>query len=575
MRRRNFHYLWAFLFFTLLAVLWTWPLVTKMSTSVVGTIGDNIYFVWLIGWFRKALFELHVSPVLVPFLNYPQGFNLAYTEISQAQIALALPASLVAGPIFGYNFAMLACFVLSALAMYIWVRHLTGSTGAALVAGMLYGFLPYRVAHFLIGHLNLSGTMWLPLYFMGLYDLLRAPKGSRFPWKPALLAVVSLGLLAFTSQYYTYMALLFSAVFVLVYFLLSRPRRAWIAATWKGLAGFGLAALPVLAVSALPYLQLSSQGQMPNRSVSYVRMYSASPTDFILPSTDHFLWGRFIGTHFDRSMWIEATLYIGVIAFLLALLAYLRRKTSPHRLLIGGLLAIAACGFVLALGTDLHWLNQPVTVKVPGFLQALVRRQEAPIPLPGYLMFLYFPFFAKMRAMMRFGLFVLLPVCVLAGLGAAGLLANRTRGKAALITALLLALVFVDFYPGPFPQFSTVQARPVDAWLAQQPGQGAVAQFPFRLAADQDQTYYTLTHGKPYIGGFFNAFIPEQYARIQPVLDHFPSPESVSLLRQLGVQYVLVETSQYPNLGEVEGELQRQGLTRLTQQGDEVVYELR
>jgi len=36
----------------------TWPLVLHMGSALAGRIGDNIYFVWMIGWVRKALFEL-------------------------------------------------------------------------------------------------------------------------------------------------------------------------------------------------------------------------------------------------------------------------------------------------------------------------------------------------------------------------------------------------------------------------------------------------------------------------------------------------------------------------------------
>ena len=33
----------------------TWPLATRMRDSMVGEVGDNIYFVWMIGWLKKAL----------------------------------------------------------------------------------------------------------------------------------------------------------------------------------------------------------------------------------------------------------------------------------------------------------------------------------------------------------------------------------------------------------------------------------------------------------------------------------------------------------------------------------------
>jgi hypothetical protein len=273
-------------------------------------------------------------------------------------------------------------------------------------------------------------------------------------------------------------------------------------------------------------------------------------------------------------MWVEGTLYLGVVALALGTLAWLKRRESPHRGLIALLCWMSVVAFVLALGTDFHWLGKAVEVQVPGFLQPWIHRETMPVPLPGYLMFLYFPFFAKMRALMRFGIFVLIPVAILAGLGAAWLLQRVRVGWKAPLTVILLLLVFVDFYPGPYQAFATIQPRPVDAWLAAQPGRGAVAQFPFSLEADQDQTYYTLFHQKPFIGGFFAAFPPAQYTRIQPVLDHFPDPDSIALLRELGVAYVLVDRSAYPDFPQVEKEIERLGLRLLSTQANEVVYGL-
>jgi hypothetical protein len=141
-----------------------------------------------------------------------------------------------------------------------------------------------------------------------------------------------------------------------------------------------------------------------------------------------------------------------------------------------------------------------------------------------------------------------------------------------MLTAGLLALVFLDFYPGPFPQFARIDARPVDYWLAGQPERGAVAQFPFIQDADQDQVYYTLVHQKPYIGGFFNATLPPQYLRIRPVLDLFPDTASVNLLRELGVGYILVDSSQYPDYTSVHQQIQALGLQYLTQVAGQYVY---
>jgi uncharacterized membrane protein YagU involved in acid resistance len=468
--------------------------------------------------------------------------------------------------------------------MFTWVRRITGSLSAGLVAGFIFAFLPYRMAHFLAGHLNLSGTQWFPLYFMGLYEILRSrpavgsagkPGGmlAGLPWKPILLTATMLGLIGFTAMYYLYYAVLFSAVFVIGYLLLVE-RRAWRDLhLWLRLAALGVVSLPLVLLAMLPFLSLESQGGLASRSISYASMYSASPTDFLLPSTDHFLFGRWVGLHFDRSLWIESTLYVGVVALVLAGIAWLRRAETRQSGLVKLALLMIVVAFILALGTTLHWNNQRVEVPVPTFLQPALERATVPVPLPALLLFEYLPFYAKMRALMRIGFFVLLFMSLAAGIGSDWLL-RRAGPRAVLpLTVLLLALVWFDFYPGPYQEFAPVAARPVDAWLAQQPGQGALAQFPFIQVEDQDQVYNTLTHGKPFIGGFFSANQPEQYLRIRPLLDAFPTSEGAHLLRELGVQWVLFDTRQYPNFDALRPQVEALGLRYVTTIENEAVFE--
>lgn len=568
-------HLWVLLFYTALSLLMTWPLALHMRDSVVGEIGDNIYFVFLIRWYQKAWFELHISPFFHPWLNYPQGWSLASTDTSLSTTLFGLPASLIAGPTFGYNVAMLVTFILSGWAMFYWVRRLTGSPLAGLVAGAIYAFLPYRMAHFLIGHMNLSGTAWFPLFYMGLYDLFRAP---RLQWKPVLVTALSLGLIGFASMYYLYMALLIAAVFGLGYLWFAERSRLFSWNLWRGLAlklgVLAVAAFPLVFAAMLPFLQLNSQGGVADRSISYASMYSASPTDFILPSTDHFLFGTWVGAHFDRSLWIEATFYIGVVALILAVIGWRKHGQGEHRVLFKVALLVMLVAFILALGTDLHWNNQRVEVPVPAFLQERLQRETVPLPLLAYVLFKYLPFYAKMRAIMRFGLFVLLFNAVLAGFGAAWLLQKLAPRLRPWLAAGLLLLVLLDFYPGPYQQLARVEARPVDHWLAQQPGDGALAQFPFFQVEDQDQVYNTLVHQKPFIGGFFSANQPEQYLRIKPVLENYPDATGTALLRQLGVEWVLFDTTQYPDFFAVRRQVESLGLRYVDTIAGEAVFVL-
>ena len=173
---------------------------------------------------------------------------------------------------------------------------------------------------------------------------------------------------------------------------------------------------------------------------------------------------------------------------------------------------------------------------------------------------------------MRFGIFALLFSSAAAGIGSAWLISRVRANLKPWIAVLLLALVFIDFYPGAYHEFAVVQPRPVDSWLAVQPGEGAVIQFPFIMGEDQDQTYYTLVHGKPFVGGFFNAFPPQQYAWITPILETFPDEQSIALIRELNVDYVLVNQKSYSDIDVVREKCEALGLKFVAQIGDELVF---
>lgn len=562
----------AFVYFVGMSIVMTYPLIMKMRTEAIGAGGgDGTYFIWLVAWYQKALFQLKISPFFAPFLNYPQGWNLATTDITPAMVALALPGSLLVSPTFGYNFAMLLSFILSGWGMYLWVKHLTGDSWAGLVAGTVFAFLPFRMVHFVVGHLSLAGTQWFPFYFWSLFDLL---KQEKFSWKPVLMAGIAAGLIGMTSPYYVYMTSVISVIFLLGFIIFKGYKRLKHAAFWKSLLAFGMLAVLLVGLAMLPYLNLNSQNGLVSRSAEYLNRYSASPTDYVIPSIKQFLWGKWVDDTFSPEIFQESTLYIGAVAFVLAVFAWIKRRQLRHPELADIAILAAAGGFVLSLGIQLHWLGKMV-VSLPRFLQPIFQRTSMPtIYLPAYYLFRYLPFFSKMRVMMRFGLFTLIFTSLMAGLGDYLLTKSASFKVKRWVGILLLVLVFIDFYPGVLKGFSVTQARPVDSWLAAQPNTGAVAQFPFTEESDQGQVYDTLVYQKPFLGGYFNANSPEQYARIEATMATFPSQDSVDLLRQLGVSYVVVDSPKYGNFSKVDQEIQSLGLKLLQVSEKQYVYGL-
>ena len=562
----------AFVYFVILSIIMTYPLVARMGSAAAGVGGDGSYFIWLVGWYQKALFQLKINPFFAPYLNYPQGWNLATTDTTPAMVGLALPGSLLFGPTWGYNFAMLLSFILSGWGMYLWVRHLTDDNWAGLVAGTVFAFLPYRMAHFIVGHLSLVGTQWFPFYFWGLFDLL---KQEKFSWKPVLMAGIAAGLIGLTSPYYVYMTMLMTVVFLLGFVIFKGYKRLRHAVFWESLVAYGLLAMVLVGLSMVPYLRLSSQSGLQTHSVEYPEPLLGQPDGLCDPVDQAIpVGGLDRQTTFNPEIFQEATLYIGVVALVLLVIAWIKRRRLRNPELLGIASLVAVVAFVLALGMQLHWLGDLVTF-LPRILQPIFHRADMPtVHLPAYYLYLYLPYFSKMRVMMRFGLFTLIFTSLMAGLGVYVLTKSASSKARRWVGIVLLVLVFIDFYPGVLSDFKPVQARPVDTWLAAQPNTGALAQFPFDEEFSQSQVYNTLVHQKPFLGGDFNTSAPEQYRRIQSVMDNFPSRESVDMLRELGVSFVVVDSSRYPDFTGVDEKIRSLGLPLLHVSEAEYVYEL-
>ena len=523
--------------FFLLTVAFTWPLIKEMGRAVVGQYGDNLYFIWLIGWTEKAIFELHQSPLVSYLLNYPEGWRLASSESTLLMVLTGLPFSLLGGATLGYNASIVISFVLSGVFTGYWVARLTGSTWSGIVSGTIFAFAPFRMSHFLVGHLNILGTHWLVLYFMAMFEVL-AGRGRTRLWMAV--AITSLGLIALTSNYYLYMTLILSVLYVVAGAALLRPPETPYGKSLFRSSAVLLLAAPIVLIAVAPYLLAAVEGYLPVRPLSLSGMYSASATDYLLPFTGHPLWGDSVGYRFDRSLWPEATLYAGVVSSILALVAIVkRRSTSLGSRKIAFFLLIAIAAFVLSLGSELRWLSQPVNVELPQTLSLLRSDDGSSLAMPGLLLYRYLPFYTSMRVAMRYAVYVILFVSLLAGSGVAWIMSRSRPGLRVPIAIALVGLVILDFLP-PAWSFTEVKGRAVDDWLATQLNRGAVAQFPVEFSRDQEQLYYTLVHNKPIIVPHKD-LATSQYRRVESSLKEFPAAQSIETLRELQVRYVIVD----------------------------------
>src|SRR5438045_4483609 len=132
----------ALVLFALLTAVMTYPQVFRMPDGVHDP-ADPLMVTWVLSWVSH---QLPIAPAHIFDANifYPERNTLAYSETLLVPGLFAAPLYwLGVGPILIYNLVFLSGFALSGVGVALLVRQLTGNTGAALLAGIVFAFPPY------------------------------------------------------------------------------------------------------------------------------------------------------------------------------------------------------------------------------------------------------------------------------------------------------------------------------------------------------------------------------------------------------------------------------------------------
>lgn len=532
-----------------ITLLMSHPLALHLTTAVPGWVwNDNAEYVWKLWWLKHTILDQGRSPFWVPHIFYPFGYSLANSELSFSQTLPALAITLAFGSAAAYNILALSSFVLTGFAAYLWLTWLTHDRWAGLLAGILFAYVPYRY-HMLGGQLPLLGTQWMPLVFLYLERTLRC----RHLREAALLGLFY-GLNALASWYYAAIVGLLAILYALAR---AHPWRESLTdhRLWACALVALTTALGLIGPAAWPYLQTQTAGGL-THPLSETDQWSASLTDYLVPSMFHPLWGPWVAVYLTPTteLWraFEFVLAWGFVASLLALYGW---RWGP-RPLTRTLVITAGLAVLFSLGTTLHLHGRPLRMPVPlavarAFNDGLTtlcgrgcydigRPDAVPVPLPSLLLYLLVPPFRGLRVWSRFGVVADLMVAALAGLGLA-VWRRRQKTSSWAVTAgslLFMALVLFEFWPIPYQLYPTTP-RPVDGWLAGQPGDFAIIQLPYAAALNGQQLLYSRYHGKNVAGGY-GSFFPPEFTEHEADLRAFPADESLDLLRAWRVRYVLI-----------------------------------
>ena len=549
------------------------------STAAMHDSGDPLLTAAILHWTTT---HLPLSPEWWQFpIFFPTRDTLAFSEHLLGISIISTPIEWATGSVMvTHNVMALLTFPLSAAAMYALVRRLTRSSAAAFIAGLAFGFAPYRISQ--APHIQMLALFWAPVALLGLHAFMET---RRTRWLAVYAA--SWALQAAANGY----ALVFFSLLIglwIVWFVVAR--RDWDAVLRIAIATAvgGLALSPVLYT----YVTVHARHGFV-RGVEEIQSFSADVGAGLCAPELLTVWGWVrvfckpegelfpgVGTaalfvvgvalifttrrsedvpaHAGAwAMWaVVASRVVGFIAIVYWLATASILLFGPWRVDLGPLhlsvsslrktllIALPATALLIVLSPRLRSVASRRPVLAFYVFAAFVTWMLALGPnitsmgtdthMSGpFRLLMALPGMAGLRVPARFWMITIMCLGVVAGLVVAEVVDRRKRISRALLTAALAVIVLADGWVNPMP---TVPLEPLPFAPATLAGR-VVLRLPIRDVVDIPATYDAVVGGWRSINGY-SGYGPNYYAALMygsaahdgTIFDPFRSLTDVDLL---------------------------------------------
>jgi hypothetical protein len=531
-KHRAWRYGSVLLAYILLTLVMTWPVVTQLSTHIIGY-GDDMWVHYWNDWWVKRVLQQGGNIYYTPLLFHPTGVDLTYHNFAWVNIAVWLVIEPLTGSIAAYNLTHLMHIPLCGLSMFLLMRRLTRSDMAAFLSGLVFAFWPYRVLD--LNHPNMISTEGFPLLMLVLLRLFHNGK----PMRDGIIAGLLIALIGYMRLQLTILAGIMMAGYLLYTVIWERER--W---NWQVVAGLALAGAAATILMMPVVYPLARQQIVGFSDQAYQLDIEGSKQDvlsWIIPHHQHplaSLFDQVFKPYTNKAVRSVFSAYVGYVVSGLALIGVLKRRSNRESIFWFGL---AILSFTLALGPYLQF-----------------NLIQTGIPLP-YILAEQLPLIQMLRHPHRFSALLAVPMAVLAGYGALAVkdwLAKRRWGKRlahpATFAILLTALILADYWSVPASMI-TAAIPNFYATLADEPGDFAIVGLPGDRNRTEQYMFYQTLHARPILGGHVSRLPPGALAfesSVPLLAGMYDSGEinmqlpdisrQLSLLDQAGFRYLIL-----------------------------------
>jgi len=589
--------------FVSLTSLLTWPWIINLKNAVADE-GDPYMIAWTLWWDFHQTFT-HPLALFHANIFYPYKYTLAFSEHDYGIALIFFPLfALGVRPLAVQSFATFCGFAFSGFAQFRLTRTLTGSTGAAWIAGIIFAFVPYRFHT--LSHLHYLFAGWIPLLLEALVIFAR-----RRTWRSAAYLGIAFTMNALSCTSYFILSLPplgLSIVFLVCHYRLERERNFWV----RGATALGIGSV-VLLPFMLPYYFVMklygfvrSTDEVAVNSPTYLNWFVAEPRNKLwkgfgraLPNSSHqlfpgmlpILFALFscvssgIGNYTDGQQmlvaWKRKLLFtvdlIAWVALVAAILATGYQGTGKtvfgvriYEVITSGralFVCVVAVIFRLSLAypgilsrlPQKNLIESMRSVRSDAFVLGCIWLTCGFLGSLGMNVFLnralydYVPLFRAIRIPSHWAMIAYVGLALLAGMGTLRLAERfkdwRPNARPAFMFLVIAIALLFELRTMPM-SIVHGQANPdqLTLRLKQTPTRGGIVELPHDLAKSLPHRYMlrAADHGKPLVNAS-SSFVSPLTWQIQTATQLAPlSRNFMDLLEGIPASYLVIHTAELP-----------------------------